>query len=42
MRPPTPGEDLDGDADEVEGKWGASIVGDFDDHKCVGPFSLFS
>ena len=34
VKPPTPSEDLDGDeTDGTEGKWSASIVGDFDDHK---------
>ncbi|RPD56747.1 WD40 repeat-like protein [Lentinus tigrinus ALCF2SS1-7] len=33
VRPPTPSEDLDGEGEEGEGKWSASIVGDFDDHK---------
>ncbi|TBU21691.1 WD40 repeat-like protein [Dichomitus squalens] len=34
VKPPTPSEDLEGDdADGTEGKWSASIVGDFDDHK---------
>ena len=35
MRHPTPSEDLEGESEEDEGKWSASIVGDFDDHKCV-------
>ena len=35
VRPPTPSEDLEGESDDDEGKWSASIVGDFDDHKCV-------
>ncbi|CCM04009.1 uncharacterized protein FIBRA_06166 [Fibroporia radiculosa] len=35
VRPPTPGDELDGERDgsAVEEKWTASIVGDFDDHK---------
>ncbi|OCH93924.1 WD40 repeat-like protein [Obba rivulosa] len=35
VRPPLPSDELDGepDGDASEGKWSASIVGDFDDHK---------
>ncbi|KAI0693614.1 WD40 repeat-like protein [Cerioporus squamosus] len=33
VRPPTPNEDIDGEDEEGERRWGASIVGDFDDHK---------
>ncbi|KAF8067503.1 WD40 repeat-like protein [Lyophyllum atratum] len=28
-----PGEDVDGEGEEEEGGWGASVVGDFDQHK---------
>ena len=28
-----PGEELDGESEEEEGKWTASIVADFDQHK---------
>ncbi|OBZ78097.1 Nucleoporin seh1 [Grifola frondosa] len=36
VKPPTPDDDQDGgdgEADITEGRWSASIVGDFDDHK---------
>ncbi|KAI0938538.1 hypothetical protein AcW1_001754 [Taiwanofungus camphoratus] len=35
VKPPALGDEMegDGDADGTEGKWSASIVGDFDDHK---------
>ncbi|KAI0747476.1 WD40 repeat-like protein [Fomes fomentarius] len=38
VKPPTPSEDLEGDetdheSADAQGKWSASVVGDFDDHK---------
>ena len=37
VRPPTAGEDLDGE--DGDGRWTATVVGDFDDHKWVPPCS---
>ena len=38
VKPPTPSEDSDGVEDGAE-KWSASILGDFDDHKCASGHS---
>lgn len=36
VKPPLPSDELDAEEmDSSDNKWSASIVGDFDDHKCV-------